>query len=192
MKQATKRFLSLIISFSLFVVTLIIYFSLIVPANNDGQAVKAEMISRQNFINSQKSAINQVKNLIASYKGEGQLQEVVSSILPFSGDLAGSFAQVNGLSQANHLLLNTFIAGTPVELPSAGDKSSQLQIKGYGSSDFQLQITGTYEDFKSFIANMETNIRVFDIKKIDIQPAGKPNQDLYNYNLTVATYYQIP
>ena len=192
MKQVTKRFLSLIISFTLFVATLIIYFNLIVPANNDGQVVKADMLSRENFINSQKSAINQVKNLITSYKGEGQLQEVVSSILPFSGDLAGSFSQVSGLVQANHLLMDFFIAGTPVEIPSAGDKSSQLQIKGYGSTDFQLQVTGTYEDFKSFIANMETNIRIFDIKKIDIQPAGKPNQDFYTYNLTVATYYQIP
>lgn len=182
----------MIISFSLFVATLIIYFSLIVPANNDGQAVKAEMLSRENFINSQKSAINQVKNLITSYKGEGQLQEVVSSILPFSGDLAGSFSQMNGLIQANHLLFNNFIAGAPSELPSAGDQSSQLQIKGYGSIDFQIQITGTYEDFKAFLANVETNIRIFDVKKIDIEPAGKSNQDLYNYNLTVTTYYQIP
>jgi len=192
MKQTTKRFLSLIISFSLFLVTLIVYFSFIVPANKQGQDEKAQMLSRQDFINSQKSAITQVKNLITSYKGEGQLQEVVSSILPFSADMAGAFSQITGLAQASHLLVANLIVGTSIDLPSAGDASSQLQIKGYSSEDFQVQMTGSYEDFKSFLSNLETNIRIFDVRKIEILPAGKPNQDIYNYNLTVTTYYQTP
>lgn len=193
MKQSTKRLLSLVISFTLFVATLIIYFSFISPANTEEQAIKAEMLSRQNFINNQKAAIGQVKNLINAYKGEGQLQEVVSSILPYSGDLAGAFSQINGLAQANRLLVNSFIAGVPVDLPSVGQKiSSQIQTKGYGSVDFQIEMTGSYGDFKAFLNNLETNIRIFDVKKIGMQPAGKANQDLYTYNLTVATYYQTP
>ena len=180
MKQTTKRFLSLIISFVLFTATLIVYFNLILPVNSEQQAIKAQAMGRQNFVDSQKSAISQVTNLINSYKGEGKLQDVISSILPSSPDLAGAFSQISGLIHVNQ---NISSAANPSAVP-------QSFVKPIGSVDFQVKITGTYEDFKSFLKNVETNIRIFDIKKIDVQPAAKPNQDIYTYDITITTYYQ--
>ncbi len=196
MKQTTKRFLSLIISFILFTGTLIVYFNLVVPANDEQQNIKAQAIGRQNFVDNQKAAISQVSSMINSYKGKGELQDVVSSILPSSPDLAGAFSQISGLVQVNKLLMERVAVGAPVNrnIPGAvnqGD-TSQSFVKPVGSVDFQVRVIGTYEDFKSFLKNVENNIRIFDVKRIDMQPTtnAKPNQNAYNYDITITAYYQ--
>ncbi|MDO8664524.1 MAG: hypothetical protein Q7K44_03220 [Candidatus Liptonbacteria bacterium] len=196
MKQTTKRFLSLIISFILFTGTLIVYFNLVVPANDEQQTIKAQAIGRQNFVDNQKAAISQVSNMINSYKGEGELQDVISSILPQSPDLAGAFSQISGLVQVNKLLMERVAVNAPVNqnisgTASQGDTSQQF-VKPVGSVDFQVKVIGTYEDFKSFLKNVETNIRIFDVKKIDMQPTAnaKPNQNIYNYDIIITAYYQ--
>lgn len=187
----------MIISFLLFAATLIVYFNLIVPANDDEQEVKAQVISRQEFIDSQKAAISQVQKLINSYKGEGDFQNAVSSILPSFPDLAGAFSQISGLIQINKILMQSMAVGTATnhEDSTSGAKDKQFQqiaAKPYSSVDFQFRMVGTYENFKSFMKNLETNIRIFDVKRIDMQPSGKPNQDVYIYDLTVSAYYQNP
>ena len=181
MKQTTKRFLSLLISFVLFVASLIVYFNLIVPAGNEEQSIKAKAISRENFVKSQQAAISQVQK----------------SILPLSPDLAGAFSQLSGLAQVNRLLIQNVTVNTPVNQSVQGNSNasgavSQPLAKPFGSVDFQMKVVGSYGDFKSFLKNLETNIRIFDVKKIILESPGKPNQEIYNYDLTVGTYYQSP
>ncbi|MDP2741601.1 MAG: hypothetical protein Q8O66_02880 [bacterium] len=197
MKQTTKRFLSLLISFMLFVASLIVYFNLIVPAGDEEQRIKAQAISREDFVKNQQAAISQVQKLISSYKGEGELRDVVSSVLPLSPDLAGAFAQLSGLAQVNKLLIQNVTVGIPINQNAqvnnnAGAAVSQPLARPFGSVDFQMKVVGSYGDFKSFLKNLETNIRIFDVKKITLESPVKPNQEIYNYDLTVGTYYQSP
>jgi len=186
-----------LISFVLFVASLIVYFNLIIPAGDEEQKIKAQAISRDNFVKSQQAAISQVQKLISSYKGEGELRDVVSSVLPLSPDLAGAFAQLSGLAQVNKLLIQNVTVGTPVNQNTRANNNasgivSQPLAKPFGSVDFQMKIVGSYGDFKSFLKNLETNIRIFDVKKITLESSSKPNQEVYGYDLTVETYYQSP
>ncbi len=132
--------------------------------------------------------------MINSYKGEGELQDVVSSILPSSPDLAGAFSQISGLAQVNKLSMERVAVSPPVNqnISGAAGHASipQSFVRPVGSVDFQVKMTGTYEDLKSFLKNVETNIRIFDVKKIDIQPAIKSNQNAYIYDITITAYYQ--
>jgi Tfp pilus assembly protein PilO len=50
-------------------------------------------------------------------------------------------------------------------------------------------MTGTYEDFRAFLSNLETNVRIFDLKAMSIQPIAKQT-NLFGFSLTVAAYYQ--
>jgi hypothetical protein len=193
MKQSTKRFASFTVAFALVVAALVVYFNLVVPAYEDGQQVKAEMLARKDFVNNQKDAIDQTKKLIASYKGEGQLQQVVSEVLPLAPDLAGAFAQLNGIIQVNHLSPQGVTVNIPVlqNTPKTpGTQNTGVTIKPFGSIALQVRLIGTYEDFKAFLKNLESNIRIFDTEKVGVQQAGKPNQDIYIFDLTLNTYYQ--
>ncbi len=182
----------MIVSFILFTSALVVYFNFIVPANEEGQQIKSRYISRQNFIESQKSAISQVQKLVQSYEGQGQVQDVISSIVPPSIDAAGAFAQISGITEINKLLIQGITVSIPVE-QSVSPTSTAVNplVKPLGSFDFQIRMVGTYENFKSFLGNLETNIRIFDIKRIDIQAAAKPNQDVYSFDITATTYYQV-
>ena len=72
-------------------------------------------------------------------------------------------------------------------------------MKPLGSFSFRLAASGSYENFKNFLSEIETNIRIFDVKTVALQPAGvaaqtgakaASSQDAFNYTITVATYYQ--
>lgn len=201
MKQSTKRFFSLIVAFVLVVGALVAYFNFIQPVYQEAQKIKAQVISRESFVQNQQAAISQVKKSIGSYKGEGQLQDVVSLALPLSPDLAGAFAQLTGLIQNNQLALQGVTVSLPVmenlsAKPAQGKTGSvsfaATIIKPFGVVTFQARIVGSYENFKAFMKNLESNIRILDIQKITFQPAGKPDQNLFAYDLVVSTYYQGP
>ncbi|MBI4085654.1 MAG: hypothetical protein HY433_00170 [Candidatus Liptonbacteria bacterium] len=200
MKQSTKRFFSLIAAFVLVTAAFLIYFNLAEPVYQEAQERKAQAMSRESFVQNQRASILQVKNSIASYKGEGQFQDVVSLALPLNPDLAGAFAQITSLVQNNRLALQGVTVNVPV-MQTASVKSKALSgktvgasataiLKPFGVITFQIRLIGSYEDFKAFLKNLESNIRIFDIQKISFQPAAKPDQNLYMYDLTVSTYYQ--
>ncbi len=184
----------MIIAFLLILASFIIYFNFIQPAYSAADNIKQDMLSRQKFVQEQQAAITQVKNLINSYKGETQLQDIVSLALPLNPDLAGAFAQINGLIQNNKLSLQGITVNLPVRqnISAKGFSAGTVSIiaKPLGLFTLQLRLTGTYEDFKAFLRNLETNIRIFDVEKLAVQQAAKPNQDIYIYDLTLDTYYQ--
>lgn len=189
MKQATKRFLSLILVFVFVVAAFFVYFNLIQPAYGGAQAVQAEQISKQDFVNTQKTVVTEVQGLISQSQSQSQLEQAIAYVLPQTPDPASVIAQMNGLAQANHLTLQSFSVSTPT-LQGAATGSGSSLVKPVGTMSFEVRLTGSYEDFKNFLANAETNIRVFDLKTLSLQPGGKPTDDIYAYDMIFSAYYQ--
>ena len=176
----------------------LVYFNLAEPVYQEAQERKAQAMSRESFVKNQQASILQVKNSIASYKGEGQFQDAVSLALPLNPDLAGAFAQIASLVQNNRLALQGITVNVPAMQTistkslsgKTGGASAATILKPFGVVTFQIRLIGSYEDFKAFLKNLESNIRIFDIQKINFQPAAKPDQNIYAYDVTVSTYYQ--
>lgn len=173
--------------------SLVVYFQFIQPAYEDAQNIKAQQLSQQNFLDSEKAVVKQVQDLISSYEGQVQIQQAVSAALPLSPDAAGALAQLYGLAQDNSLVVQSVSVGFS---GGSGGGVSQFSLqKPVGTINFQLNVVGTYESFKTFLSMLETNIRIFDLKSLNIQPTsatgGKSAPDLYNYGLTVSAYYQV-
>ena len=195
MKQSTKRLFSMSLALLLIVAAFVIYFSFIRPAYEDTQKVRSEEFSRQTFTDRQSAVINQVKKLISVYQGQGELQDAVSLSLPLTPDEPGALAQLNGLLENNHIFPQSF--GLSV-LGSQGGTARRTQgtstesfAKPLSTMLFKIRAIGTYEDIKNFLANLETNIRIFDIRDFSISPvSGKGSPTAYNVDLTVATYWQ--
>jgi len=181
---------------------LVVYFEFIQPAYEEAQKIKSEELSAKAFLDSEKAAVNQVQNLISNYKGQGQIQEVVSLALPLKEDLSGALAQIYGLAQNNDLGFQSvsISVGGPESTPrslSLGTQETSFRSslkKAFGKITLSVRLSGSYGDLKNFLSQLETNIRVFDVDSLIIQPTtipGKPAQDLYTYDLTFATYYQV-
>jgi hypothetical protein len=84
----------------------------------------------------------------------------------------------------------------------SGTASTVQIIKPLGQIVLQITAAGSYENLKSFLMGLETNIRIFDVQGISITPAQTPvvfgknlntvSPDLFTYNIKVVTYYQAP
>lgn len=179
------------------VIGLIIYFDFTQPIYNEAQDIKAKERSQEVFVQNQQSSIKQVQGLFSSFQSQSQLEQVVSLALPADPDVAGAIAQLNGLANNNRLSPESFnvsLVGAKSDSSSVKAKnssSSAVQVNPLGTVKFSVKMTGTYEDFKNFLKNIETNIRIFDVNTLSVQPAGKSNQDLYNFNIVATAYYQV-
>lgn len=196
----------MIVSLVLLVGALILYFDFIAPAYRDSQEVKAEELSRQAFIDTQRAAVKQVQNLISAYQGQGELQEAVSLALPLHEDFAGILAELDGVARASNLSPQAFSAAAGSVQPLARVSTSTRSLEGgkqeaspgarlrrpISTLTFTVKFAGTYEDFKSFLEKLETNIRIFDVRSLNVQAAAKATQDLLTYDIAIITYYQNP
>ncbi len=196
MKQSLKRLVSMVLVLFMVVAAFIVFFQFTQPEYEDIQIVRGEEFARRDFVEKQQSAITQVKKLIAEYEDNVDFQTLVSASFPGNQDLYSAIAQVGGLAALDSLSLESFsITETKAqELQiSSGDPNSPKRtslIRPYGTITFRLQLVGAYEDIKSFLGHIETNIRLFDINSVDIRPAGKGNANTFNASVEVATYYQ--
>lgn len=192
----------MIFSLILLALSLVVYLYFIEPVYQDEQIIKSKQLSQQSFLAYESSAIKQVKNLIDTYQGQLQMQEVVSLALPPNEDLSGALAQVYGLVQDGALATQAISVaeGGVVTLPSsAATSGSRVKLqRPVNSLILQVRASGSYESLKSFLSKLETNLRILDLRSLSIQPAASAQQgqnkaqiqDLYNFDLSVLTYYQ--
>ena len=208
MKQSTKRFASMIVGFFLILGTAILYFQFVQSAYQNAQRVKGQLLSEEAFLRDEEDVINQVKNLISSYQGQEQVQQAVSTALPMEEDVPGAIAQIAGIAIQSGLRVGSISvsavapqtkrapagsASSPA--PKQGSFQSTLQ-KPIGTISLKIGLSGGYEDLKSFLLLLETNLLVFDVKSISMKPAAQSSNakvavyDAFEYDIAVTTYYQ--
>jgi Tfp pilus assembly protein PilO len=207
MKQDSKRLTSYIIA-ALFIATaLIVYFEMILPAYASLQSDKGQATSEQNLYNNEKQVVGQVQTLITNYQNEASTTAAVNMALPVGQDLSGALAQIYGIAANSGISLTSTginvqnIQTTPASTAATSittvAKAGGSIVRPAGTVTFQVQGSGSYESFKNFLTELETNIRLFNVTGISIQPVVSQaarnqsgNPDLFNYTITVVTYYQ--
>lgn len=191
----------MLVSLTFLIAAFIVYFDVVSPAYGDMQALRGKAASEQNILLQEASTTQQVQQLVASYKSESQTAGTVALALPSEEDISGALNQIYGIAGTNNInILTMNIALAPVIASSTTemDVSAPSIVKPLDSISFAIEANGSYEDFKNFLSELETNIRIFDMKNISIQPAQSApqnaanNQDNFNYELTIVAYYQMP
>lgn len=210
MKQDTKRFTSIIISILLLVAALVLYFEFIIPAYTSLEGLKGQEQSEQTLLANENKVVTEVQSLLATYQNDSSSSQSVALALPVGQDVAGALAQVYGIA-ANS---NVTVQGVAISVqavqsasPSTANAAGQVAdaatagaiVKPVGTVSLQLNGTASYENFKTFLQGLATNIRIFDVNSISLQPVGTITtsksasaQDIFNYGITVVTYYQSP
>ncbi len=195
MKQSTKRLASFVFGLALIFLALLVFSNFIRPAYSDAQKVKAELLSKENFLANQKAAVDQVKNLINSYRGEGDFAQVVDLALPNKKNEAELVHQINQLAEMNQLGVQTIAVSAPgLQNISQGAQVAKAKslTKPVGSLNVQVRVAGSYANFRAFLSNLETNIRIINLRNISVTPVAKSNQDFYLFDISVVAYYQNP
>jgi len=192
MRQTNKRFISSLFSLLLIISSFVVLFYLIMPAYDKIDKKRAEKASQEVFLENQKKVVGQVEAMVAAYRGQDNLQSVISAVLPDNPDVAGVIASVQGLIDASKLRSQSY--SITVNQPQAQNlalaaENKNSLVKMVGSVTVQFKLTGTYEDFKSFLKDLETNIRIMDLRTLAVSQAVK-GQDIYLFDLSVTAYFQ--
>jgi len=200
MRASTKRILSAALSLIFIFLAFVVFAMLIKPSYEETQKLRADVLSRQNFIQNQKSLTEQFKKLVSQYDSQEKAQENISLILPQNPAIGEALTQINGLLDLNYLNVLSFNINRPLlqSYSSSNINSTNAQvIKPLGTIDINFKVVGNYSDFKNFLNQLETNIRIFNIKTLNISPviivSGDKNQSqnkTLSYDISITTYYQ--
>jgi Tfp pilus assembly protein PilO len=202
MKQNTKRLYSMMIALAFLVVALIVYFDMLTPAYTDLQAAKGNEISEQALLDNEKQVVTQIQTLLATYQTQSGDQQEINAALPVGPNLAGALAQLYGIGSADNIAIQGVGISTQLTTAAAlteggvaGAAATGQITKPVGSITFTLTVAGSYESIKSFISDLETNMRFFDVGQVSLQPVSSGSSksggtDLFTASLSVVTYYQ--
>jgi hypothetical protein len=204
MKQETKRLSSIIIAALILAAALMVYFEFIVPAYTNLQLVKGQEESEATLYSNEQQVVSKVKSLLTTYQNDASSSQSVAMALPVGSDVSGALAQIYGIAtNANVTIQGTEISTQAVQAVAApattvgAAAATGSIVKPTGTVSFQVTGSASYESFKSFLQGLETNIRIFDVTAISLQSAAigatktqTANTDMFNYTITVVTYYQ--
>lgn len=194
MRQSFKRLMSSVLALVFVVAAFGVYFNLVQPKYNDIMSERGELASLTGSIDAQRSTLKTVGELVVKYEQSQDARDQISFALPTDPKASEALAQLNGIAMVHNLSAQAYALTIATNGPS-GDKSrsqDKTKLETYPAKTvlFQVRLTGSYEDFQKYLENLQTNIRLFDVKTIGVAEAGKPDQNIYNFELRVAAYYQ--
>ena len=104
-------------------------------------------------------------------------------ILPSKFDAAYVSGQISGLAEQNGLILQA------LNIKQLAIKPAKMKFaKGLGILKVDAKLSGSYENFKTFLNGIETNIMISDINNFKIEnQAGAQN---LIFTVSINAYYQ--
>lgn len=189
MKQGTKRLLSMAGALALIVFAFVIYFELTQPAYQELLKIQGRRQGKVKFLAEQRPAVNKVQELIANYTGSSalDLRQALSESLPLGSNPSGPLVQLEGLVRASGLGLQSLSPQPNRTSPKAPPNSL---VKPVGTLSFRVSFIGSYEQIKDFIEKLEGNVLFFEVRSLNIQPAGKSGLNNFLVTAEVVSYYQ--
>lgn len=162
---------------------------IILPAYSDVRA-------RQEILNNKKADLQKLEELIGKmneltsvYKEKETEIEKVWQILPKEKDIPGLLVQFESLAAQSGLILGA-IDFSEVEIQEqTGAKSQRKLTPPYKKLSVSIRITGSYDAFKNFLSNLESNLRLTDVQSINFVSKGEIS-DIFEFSLTGNVYYQ--
>lgn len=188
MRASTRRMFSFLVSMVFIFGGMIIYGMMVIPSYDRIQELRATQLSREQFFNDQESVFKQIDGLLTNYKGNGSAQDAVTLSLPNEAQVSQVLGNIQSLAFLNNI---TLAAAQTEILPFQVPVGAPSYIKNRGAVKITIGATGNYQDFKKMLSQIETNVRIMDVKQMTIKTgAGAASADKLQYSFIVNAYYQ--
>ena len=109
-------------------------------------------------------------------------------VLPDNVDNIRFIIEINSIAARHSLSLKNVALGS---ISDAKTARSALAVGAsgdpVGSAEISFSLSATYDDFLSFLQDLEHSLRIVDIEKISFKSDSA--SDKYEYSLTVRTYW---
>lgn len=185
MKPSAKRSMSIIFAIIFLIGSLFIYRSLIKPDYQEIIGLIAKKQSLKETFDNYTFLNQEFENLLSQYQNQDleMTRRQLSLTLPNNPDISYAAAQIVGIAKLFGMKVGSLDIKQLAIKPSA-----QATIKGLGTLRMDLQMEGDYENFKSFMKALETNIMMLNPTNYKIEKQA--NSPFLIYKMTVDTHYQ--
>lgn len=193
MKYLSKRFASILLSFTFFALALVLYVNFISPSYDNIKVGQGKLIAARQRNVEYTDIFNRLKQASLSFQQSPEVQNRVSMAFPLTPNVPDSMNQLSVIASANGLSVTSVdITTAPVVPSSAGKAGGSSLIKGVGVLKNTIRLTGTYEQLRAFLQGVETGVRIASISSIKIDKAANPIvPDTLGMTVEVETYYQV-
>ncbi len=186
-----KTFFSLL----LIATSLIVFVTVIRPRYQNLQVTrKAVAVSNANLETAAKLAESR-ESLIATYNTISKTDlDNVRTLLPDSVDNIRLIIQINSLATKNGLsLLRNVDYQTESPDGSQPTQAPEAANRPYGEFTISFQTTGQYSNFLAFVADLEKNLRLVDVTKVEFTtneaPTAQTPASSLSYKVSLKTYW---
>lgn len=212
-----------IISLISLVIVLVLVFLAVIPLWDSVKIKYIELNSKQQDLENLQRLTEKISRLKQEYQKLESESEKVFLALPKEKDIPNLLVQFQALAATNGLSMESIDFGqiaTPVAnkvgenvaivdeeggvadmtrtaVPTtAVTAGSQSVASSLRNLDVSMALTGTYEDFKKYLAALAKNIRSMDVKTIVFNQISQESAETrtetedYKFNLSVIVYYQ--
>ncbi len=160
---------------------------LIAPTYDEINTKRAEVRSRLSLKDEYQKSLDRIQELKNKYQNVVESKTKISYILPPSHNTAEVVNQISNLALVNRLTLDSL----SVQRGSMRSASNSKASNGVATLRFNVNVTGAYENFKSYLTNLETNINLMDMSDLKIQSnVGVSGATGFSYAFILDTYYQ--
>lgn len=180
-----------IISLLFISASLVVFFMMVVPKYQSLQTLQTQVASAAANLETATKLTKSRDELFARYQGISKVDlDNLKTLLPNSVDNIRLIIQINSLATKNNLsLLRNVDYQTQKTVSEAQDP--QVAQRPYGEFSMSFQTSGQYKNFLTFLSDLEQNLRLVDVVKVEFVPndqTGTQNTNL-SYKVTLQTYW---
>lgn len=184
MSPSTNRLIISLGGLVFILASLYVYSTFISPQLVVIQKLRGRQAALLNRFYEYEKAIDNQGNRINEFKRVEQVQERFTQILPTSPEVPMMLNQLYGLAALNDISIDA------IEFQKQAlqvDRSDSL-ANPYHAIRAVIKSSGTYENMKNYLSNIETNIRLMRVISINIGDGFK-RDPILSYIITVEAYY---
>lgn len=186
MRASTKRILSILLSGVFLIALIVVSTTLIKPEFDRVMEKRALLFSKQSLLQNQQNAVSQVQELINTFQNFDTLQSTVSLALPTEENNTLMLNQITAISRNAGVSIESYET-----FSNSFEDAEESLTQRLGSTETSIIVTGEYSDVKNFVNLLETNVRIFNVKEINLSPVFEEGVGrIVEGEITFNSYFQ--
>ncbi|MBU1132564.1 type 4a pilus biogenesis protein PilO [Patescibacteria group bacterium] len=157
-------------------------FLLVMFYGNDITALREENQRQEKILETKRQELDKLKAVKIDPEAMAATGQKILEILPQEKDLPDIFLQLEAMAEKNNLFMNMINVAEDAAMET--EEGAPAKIK---KLNLNMNLSGgDYFTLKSYLNDMEKNLRLMDVQSIVYSPESK------TFNLSVNTYYLEP
>ncbi|NMB92539.1 MAG: type 4a pilus biogenesis protein PilO [Parcubacteria group bacterium] len=190
MRETTKQNLAILVITVLIAASAFIFINFIKPAINQREKLNLQIREEEQKLTLLKEYKAKFAELLNLYQSYGSEVELINQALPQEAQMAQVLATIDAISKKTGINL------TGLNFSTRGDEKSD-----YGILSISTDFITNYSNLKTWLAEIETELRLTDLNKISIKTASltpaprsratSSNNPFLQVSIDFSMYYQI-